>query len=146
MAFPPDYNAPRRQFLRTAGAALAGLAGSHLPAFAYRDDAASPHSTPLRLGSGEHTYDCLHDWLTPPSHIRWGDTQGVAQDRAGRIYISHTVHPESPSRDAIVVFDKNGKFLSSWGSRFAGGGHGLDIRREERPSTSINVTPHTGLW
>jgi hypothetical protein len=132
MTFSPEFKTPRRQFLRTGGAALVGLATArHLPAFA-EEDARLAALPPLRLGSGEHTYDCIHDWLTPPAHIRWGDTQGVAQDRSGRLYISHTVHPESQSKDAIVVFDKNGKFLSSWGSRFAGGGHGLDIRREGR--------------
>jgi hypothetical protein len=39
----------------------------------------------------------------------------------GRIYVAHTVHPESACQDAIVVFDKNGKFLGSWGERFKGG-------------------------
>ena len=132
MASPSESSNPRRQFLRTGGAVLVGLATArHLPAFASGDDHSSPMPS-VRLGSGEHTYDCFNDWLMPPPSIRWGDTQGVAQDRAGRIYISHTVHPASQMKDAIVVFDKNGKFLNSWGSRFAGGGHGLDIRREGR--------------
>jgi len=62
--------------------------------------------------------------------IKWGDTQGVTQDAAGNIYVSHTVHPTSSKRDAIVVFDKHGKFVTSWGSRFDGGGHGIAIRKE----------------
>ena len=82
------------------------------------------------LGSGEHQYECLHDWLSHPDSIQWGDTQGLALDSRGRIYITHTVHAESASRDAIVVFDKNGRFLNSWGSRFDGGGHGIEIRKE----------------
>ena len=35
------------------------------------------------LGSGEHKYECVHDWLTPPADILWGDTQGVAQSTNG---------------------------------------------------------------
>lgn len=82
------------------------------------------------LGSGEHTYECTHDWLTPPSWIRWGDTHGIAVDRDGCIYIAHTVHPTSVKPDAVVVFDPNGKYMRSWGSDFKGGAHGLDLRRE----------------
>lgn len=86
--------------------------------------------SPIVLGSGEHRYECIHDWLRPPSHVLWGDTHGVAQDSGGRIYIAHTVHPDSPSGDAIVVFDRHGRFLTSWGERFRGGAHGLDLRVE----------------
>ena len=83
------------------------------------------------MGEGRHKYEWVSDWLTPPDNILWGDTQGVTQDAKGHIYVTHTVRPNSPSKDAIVVFDKNGKFVTSWGSRFAGGGHGIDIRKED---------------
>jgi len=117
-----DNNLSRRQFLAQTGATVAGmsLAGKLLA-----DDQAK-----IILGEGSHKYECIHNWLTPPDNILWGDTQGVAQDSKGNIYISHTVHPDSKSKDAIVVFDRKGKFITSWGSRFQGGGHGLDIRKE----------------
>ncbi len=118
-----DENMSRRQFLAQTGVAVAGMT---LAGRASADD----NKPKIILGEGDHKYECIHDWLTPPDNIRWGDTQGVAQDARGNIYISHTVHPESMSKDAIVVFDKKGKFLNSWGSRFQGGGHGLDIRKE----------------
>lgn len=82
------------------------------------------------LGHGEHTYECIHDWLVPPADIKWGDTHGLAQDSRGFIYVSHTVHPTSIKKDAILVFDPNGKFVKSWGSEMVGGGHGLDLRKE----------------
>ncbi len=118
----PKGTLSRRQLLAT-GAAAAGMA---IMGRAGADD--KPKK--IILGSGEHKYECIHDWLVPPDDILWGDTQGVAQDSKGRIYISHTVRGNSPKKDAIVVFDKKGKFLSSWGSRFSGGGHGLDWRKE----------------
>jgi len=118
-----DSTTTRREFLGRSAATMAGLMVLNQGVYA------APR-TPLLIGSGEHTYEVFHDWLTPPSDILFGDTQGVAQDSLGRIYISHTVHPSSTKKDAIVVFDRYGKFLSSWGERFAGGGHGLDIRRE----------------
>ena len=110
----------RREFLISAGSvALGGIASAQT-------------TQPLILGSGEYRYECIHDWLTPPSWsgIRLGDTQGVAQDAQGRIYVGHTVNGSSKSDDAIAVFDEKGRFLNSWGARFKGGSHGLDIRRE----------------
>jgi len=82
------------------------------------------------LGNGSYKYECVHDWLTPPAGLLWGDTHGVAQDSQGRIYISHTVHPDSTSPDAVVVYDEQGGFLSSWGPEFRNGAHGLDLRTE----------------
>lgn len=120
----------RRQFL--AQAVLAAFGGTAMARAMAAEAARTGQAPPLILGSGAHRYEWVPDWLTPPPHIRWGDTQGLAQDSYGRIFVSHTVHPDSPSGDAIVVFDKNGKFLMSWGSQFRGGGHGLDIRREGR--------------
>lgn len=86
------------------------------------------------LGIDGHRYEVYHDWLTPPQSLMWGDTHGVAQDAQGRIYIGHTVNPASVKKDAIVVYDQEGKFITSWGEQFAGGtvggAHGLDIRDE----------------
>ncbi len=62
--------------------------------------------------------------------MAFGDTHGLAQDRAGLIYLAHTVHSSSTSQDAVCVFSPEGRFLRSWGSRFAGGAHGLDLREE----------------
>ncbi len=113
----------RREFLGRASCGAAALA---LGRSSWGDEAA-----PI-LGSGSHRYECLHDWLTPPSWsgIRFGDTHGVAQDAAGRLYVAHTVHPSSKVDDAICVFDANGRFIKSWGARFKGGAHGLDLRKE----------------
>lgn len=113
----------RRELLACGGAAAAGMAFAG-------PSAAGSSAPPVFVGSGEHRYLCLHDWLLPPDTIKWGDTHGIAQDSHGRIYITHTVHPDSPKGDAVVVFDRHGKFLTSWGERFRGGGHGIDVRRE----------------
>ena len=113
----------RRGFIKSGAAAAAGFAG-------LRRRAAAQTPPRILVGSGEHTYEVIHDWLTPPANIKFGDTHGVAQDSKGNIYVGHTVGAGSQSKDAIVVYDKNGKFLRSWGANFAGGSHGLDIRRE----------------
>ena len=114
----------RRDFL--AGAAGALIVGPQL---------ASSRPAPIQgpvLGEGSHRYECLHNWLTAPSGMRFGDTHGVAQDSKGHIYLAHTVHAESQVQDAICVYDEAGDFVRSFGADFAGGAHGLDIRREGR--------------
>jgi sugar lactone lactonase YvrE len=84
------------------------------------------------IGSGEHTYEVIHDWGGFPAHISYGNTHGVAQDAQGRVYIAHTVHAGSESQDTLLVFDEKGKFIRSWGAEFKGGAHGLHVRREGR--------------
>jgi YD repeat-containing protein len=118
----------RRDLVLRCGASLAAVAGAGL--FNFEDALADETKPKLILGSGSHRYECIHDWLVPPDGLLWGDTQGVAQDSKGNIYVTHTVAGASKIGDAIVVFDKRGKFLKSWGSRFRGGGHGIEIRKE----------------
>lgn len=120
----------RRQLIKSAGIAAAGLTASFgLAGWAKAAPSRFGKGNPI-LGSGEHKYEAVHDWLTPPDHIKFGDTQGVAQDSQGRIYVGHTVHPSSRCGDAIAVFDEEGRFIRSWGERFRGGSHGLDLRKE----------------
>ena len=105
----------RRDFVRTtAVAAPATLRAAKLPV----------------IGSGEHTYEVIHDWGETPSQISYGNTHGVAEDSQGRIYVAHTVHAGSHSQDTLLVFDSKGRFIRSWGGEFKGGAHGLHIRRE----------------
>jgi len=82
------------------------------------------------VGEGEHRYECLHDWLTPPDDIVFGNTHGVQQDTQGRIYIFHTVGEGSRKPDAMVVFDAEGKFVKSWGAQFQGAAHGAYLHNE----------------
>jgi len=116
-------NTTRREFLAAAAAApvlsplLLGL----------QDKAGS--RTPV-LGSGAHTYEAIHDWGVLPPHIKWGNTHGVVEDAQGNIHIHHTVHATSESADSMVVFDRDGRFIRSWGRQFKGVAHGVQIRRE----------------
>lgn len=95
------------------------------------------------LGSGAYTYEALHDWGTLPPNIKWGNTHGVVEDSQGNIYVHHTVHQTSESADSMVVFDRKGKFIRSWGKEFRGVAHGLHIRKEGREEflyLTVNAT------
>src|SRR5688572_6531897 len=115
----------RRQFLQSTAAVttLASLGPTILTA---ADKAGTKSSV---VGSGEHTYECHHNWGELPSHVVWGDTHGVAIDEAGLVYIKHRNNGRE-HMDAIVVFDPAGKFVRSFGDEYNGGGHGIDIRKE----------------
>ena len=84
------------------------------------------------LGDGAHRYEATHDWGQLPPSIKWGNTHGVVEDSQGNIYVHHTVHATSDSADSIVVFDRNGKFVRSWGKEFRGVAHGLQLHKEGR--------------
>ena len=115
---------PTRRDVLKAGAAVATSAtiGRYFPQ--------NQPKQRIVTGQGDHVYEVHHDWLVPPSHISWGDTHGLVQDSQGYIYVAHTVNANSLSPDAVVVFDSEGKFVTSCGAMFAGGAHGLDIRKE----------------
>jgi hypothetical protein len=84
------------------------------------------------VGQGRFTFEAIHDWGTLPPRIKWGNTHGVVEDAQGNIYVHHTVHATSDSADTVVVFDRAGKFVRSWGKEFRGVAHGLHLRKEGR--------------
>jgi len=118
----------RRKLLRDASLTVGGVLAAEIVSATSAD--ALDKTPKIILGSGSHKYECVHDWLVLPNNVKWGDTQGVCQDSKGHIYISHTVGADSQSKDAIAVFDRKGKFIKTFGSRFAGGGHGIEVRKE----------------
>jgi len=119
-------NSPsRREFLKASGALVVGAAVA--PTILAATDKAGS-KLPI-VGSGAHTYEATHGWGELPDSIVWGETHGVAVDAAGLIYIKHRSTAPQPM-DAIVVFDPDGKFVRSFGKEYHGGGHGIDIRRE----------------
>lgn len=123
----------RREFLATAAVALCPAGTAHAraaaaPALIGLQDKSG--SRPPILGSGAATYEAVHDWGTLPAHIKWGNTHAVVEDAQGYIHVHHTVHATSESADTVVVFDRDGKFVRSWGSQFRGVAHGLQLRRE----------------
>lgn len=118
-------NATRREFLTTAGTAMAASAVA--PAFLNATDKAG--SKPAIVGVGEYTYECHHGWGELPDSVRWGDTHGVCVDSQGLIYVKHRLKTRD-AVDAIVVFDSEGKCVRSFGKEHHGGGHGIDVRKE----------------
>ena len=78
----------------------------------------------MELGSGTHKYDLVEGWPKLPAGKRFGYTHGVVVDSRDNVYIFN----QSP--DALMVFDRDGNFIKSWGSQYAKGAHGLFLARE----------------
>jgi hypothetical protein len=111
----------RRRFLTTGAAA---------PLILGAQDKAGTRA-PV-LGEGAWKYEADHDWGQLPSRIKWGNTHGIVEDSQGHLHIHHTVHKDSESSDTMVVFDRKGKFVRSWGPEFRGVAHGLWLQKEGR--------------
>lgn len=80
----------------------------------------------MTVGSGSHTYEWNSRWAQLPAGIELGYTHGVAVDRQGRVLV------HNQSKDAVILFDSEGRYLSSWGEEFQAGAHGLYLSEEER--------------
>ncbi len=124
--FSDSTRPTRRSFLKQSSM-MAGAAA--IPPFQIQASDKSGSRLPI-VGSGAHTYECVHDWLEPPQGLLWGDTHGLCQDQQGQIYVAHTVHKSSVRGEAIVVYDAKGHFVRAFGKEFRDGAHGLNVRSE----------------
>jgi DNA-binding beta-propeller fold protein YncE len=76
-------------------------------------------------------YQPLADWAKPPADLKLGQVSAVATDSDDHVYILH----RSKLRP-IVVFDRDGKYLRSWGDDLYKTPHGLRVG----PSNSVWTT------
>src|SRR6266436_6030614 len=74
---------------------------------------------PSILGSGEHRYRVVENWAKLPSGWGLTDVASVAVDSKDRVYLfNRGAHP-------MVVLDREGNFLRSWGEGLFNRAHGL---------------------
>ena len=77
--------------------------------------------TKLITGSGDYLYEVIRPWGELPAGMEFGPVNDVAVDRHDRVYAFQRGDPP------VVVFDREGKYLSSWGSGMFVDAHGLYI-------------------
>jgi DNA-binding beta-propeller fold protein YncE len=77
------------------------------------------------LGSGEHRYRVLEGWAKLPDKWELNDVAAVAVDSKDQVYVfNRGEHP-------MIVFDRDGNFLRSWGEGVFRRAHGLHIDRHD---------------
>ena len=73
------------------------------------------------LGEGEHKYRVVEDWAKLPTGWDFRDVAGVGIDSKDQVYVFNR------GRQPMMVFDREGNFLRSWGSDIFNRAHGLHI-------------------
>jgi DNA-binding beta-propeller fold protein YncE len=73
------------------------------------------------VGSGRYAYEVQEDWATLPSGWTLGPVSAVATDSQDRVYAFQRTDPP------ILVFDRNGNYLNSWGTSVFADPHGINI-------------------
>lgn len=77
------------------------------------------------FGQGTHQYTVQEDWWTLPDGYEFGWIPAVAVDSQDRVYVySRSEHP-------MIVFDRDGNFLTSWGDDILKDAHGIFIDAED---------------
>ena len=73
------------------------------------------------LGEGEHRYRVIENWAKLPDGWEFRDVGAVAVDSKDQVYVfNRGEHP-------MIVFDREGNFLRSWGEDLFERAHGLSI-------------------
>jgi DNA-binding beta-propeller fold protein YncE len=73
----------------------------------------------MQFGSGDHRYELVEDWAKLPPGWSFPDVGGLAVDSSDRLYVfNRSPHP-------VMVFDRSGDFVSSWGEGIFSRPHGI---------------------
>jgi DNA-binding beta-propeller fold protein YncE len=77
------------------------------------------------IGSGDYQYHPTDDWGVLPDGWTLGEVAAVAVDRLDRVYVFHRgEHP-------LLVFERDGTFVRSWGEGIFVRPHGLHIAPDD---------------
>jgi len=80
---------------------------------------------PAILGTGEHRYRVVENFAKLPDGWQLTDVASVAVDSKDRIYVfNRGAHP-------VVVLDRSGKFITSWGEGLFNRAHGMHIDADD---------------
>ncbi len=86
---------------------------------------ATAKEAPLTVGSGEYRYELVEDWAKLPPGWSFREVGAVGTDANDNVYVfNRGEHP-------MMVFDRNGNFLRSWGEGVFPRAHGLHVAPDD---------------
>jgi sugar lactone lactonase YvrE len=88
------------------------------------------------FGTGKYTYKVAENWGEAPNGWTWGWIPAVACDSQDRVFVySRSNHP-------LIIFDRDGNFLETWGDGILppGAAHGIYIDAEDNVYCTDNDT------
>ena len=84
-----------------------------------------PSTDRVIVGSGQFRYEALPKWEQLPTGWSYGEVVAVATDRKDNVYVfNRGEHP-------VIIFDRNGKFIKSWGEGDFVRPHGIHIASDD---------------
>jgi len=89
------------------------------------------------VGSGRFRYRVIAEWAKLPDGWSFKEVGGVGVDRHDNVYVfNRGEHP-------MIIFDREGNFLRSWGEGQYPRAHGVHMckRRSKNPSLKRPVSP-----
>ncbi len=129
------YNQKRRSFIKKT--AIAATAGTILPNYTF--GIINRKNMKEIVGHGDFKYTLDKEWgVQDPSKIPVNDCHEMVQDTQGRIFMTTT----GANNNNIIIYNKSGKVLSSWGTQFPGA-HGLSIAGEGSDQFLFITDPET---
>ena len=77
------------------------------------------------VGEGQFRYELAEGWEQIPAGWSHGDVGGIATDSQDRVYVfNRSEHP-------LIVYDRDGHFLGSWGEGQFSRPHGITITPDD---------------
>ncbi|QNF34491.1 6-bladed beta-propeller [Adhaeribacter swui] len=111
----------RRTFLKKTGSAL--LASTLFPTIWVKKSLAK--TTAVTIGHNSHRYRVVEGWgVLDAGKNPVNDCHEMVQDAQGRLILL-----TNETRNNVLIYDKSGKLLESWGTSYPGG-HGLTLSNE----------------
>ena len=80
----------------------------------------------VEVGSGAYRYDLVEGWGRLPQDMTFGNVTGVVVDSQERVIIC-----QQKMDPPVVVFDRDGNYLKSWGSEYLPEPHTLFIDSDD---------------
>ena len=81
---------------------------------------------PVVVGTGKFTYELAEGWGELPEGWKYTQVAGVEVDSQDRVYVfNRGEHP-------VIIFDRDGKFIKSWGEGMFNKAHDIYMTPDER--------------
>ena len=77
------------------------------------------------LGEGEHRYEVVENWGKLPPGLRYSEVAAVGVDSKDNVYVF------ARGQNPMIVFDRDGNFLRTWGQGLFVRAHGLHIGTDD---------------
>ena len=77
------------------------------------------------LGEGEHRYEVVENWGKLPPGLRYSEVAAVGVDSKDNVYVF------ARGQNPMIVFDRAGNFLRTWGQGLFTRAHGLHIGTDD---------------